>query len=106
MSADLPVASGGAVERRQNGTFAAGVSGNPTGRPKAEREVLDLARENAPDAIRELARIVRDGKSERCRILAAQVLLDRAYGRPSVSIAGDDARAFVGAFAALVAADG
>ena len=85
--------------------FKKGVSGNPGGKPKRLREVArvelapprdvtrgaiaTLARSYAPMAIEELARIVREGKSERFRIMAAEALLDRALGKPKVSIAAD-----------------
>ena len=37
--------------------FKAGCSGNPGGRPRVVREVREIARQCAPDAIKELARL-------------------------------------------------
>jgi len=92
--------------RTSDGKWLPGRSGNPGGRPKEERVVLDLAREYAPAAVRELARIAVEGKSERCRVLAATALLDRAYGRPATVINGDGAGGFLAGFAALIAGPG
>jgi hypothetical protein len=59
-----------------------GKSGNPGGRPKVLGEVQELARQYAPSAIVELARLSQKAKSETARIAAIRELLDRGYGRP------------------------
>jgi hypothetical protein len=41
-----------------------------------------LARQHAPSAIAELARLAVKAKSETARIAATRELLDRGYGRP------------------------
>ena len=61
--------------------FSEGVSGNPGGRPKVLGEVQELARQYAPSAIAELARLALKAKSETARIAAIRELLDRGYGR-------------------------
>ena len=61
--------------------FSKGVSGNPGGRPKVLGEVQELARQYAPSAIAELARLALKAKSETARIAAIRELLDRGYGR-------------------------
>jgi hypothetical protein len=58
-----------------------GWSGNPGGRPKVLGEVQELARQYAPTAIVELARLALKAKSETARIAAIRELLDRGYGR-------------------------
>jgi hypothetical protein len=63
-----------------------GESGNPTGRPVAEREVVELARQYSPEAIRKLAAIMRSGLPQQA-IIAANSILDRAYGRPKQAVA-------------------
>ena len=62
--------------------FRKGESGNPGGRPKVLAEIQELARQSAPSAIAELARLALKAKSETARIAAIRELLDRGYGRP------------------------
>jgi hypothetical protein len=66
--------------------FPKGQSGNPGGRPKVLGEVQELARQHAPSAIAELARLALKAKSETARIAAIRELLDRSYGRPRQSM--------------------
>jgi hypothetical protein len=71
--------------------FKKGRSGNPGGQPRHPpevnfREVVRLARSYAPAALTELARIVREGRSERMRIMAAQELLDRGFGKAKQTV--------------------
>jgi hypothetical protein len=61
--------------------FPKGKSGNPGGRPKVLGEVQALARQYAPTAIVELARLALKAKNETARIAAIRGLLDRGYGR-------------------------
>ena len=61
--------------------FPKGKSGNPGGRPKVLGEVQALARQYAPTAIVELARLALKAKNETARIAAIRELLDRGYGR-------------------------
>ena len=67
--------------------------GNPGGRPKVAAEVRELARQQAPDAIAALVRIMMEGKSDAARVSAAVALLDRGWGKPKqeVEVQGDAA---------------
>lgn len=69
--------------------FKKGQSGNPGGRPKAEREVLALAREYAPAAIDRLFYWMGTDNAK-ASVSACNAILDRAYGKPTQPISGDD----------------
>lgn len=62
--------------------FQKGSCPNPGGRPKEIRELKEMAREYTVEAITTFARIMRDEDAPHAaRILAADKLLDRGYGR-------------------------
>jgi hypothetical protein len=66
--------------KQMNGRFQPGRSGNPGGRPRAAHSITELARQHAPDAIKTLADIAKNG-TPGARVSAAIALLDRAYGK-------------------------
>ena len=65
--------------------FRPGQSGNPGGRPKAERNVRELAQQHTVEAVEALVDVVRTGKPAE-RVQAATALLDRGWGRPPTAI--------------------
>jgi hypothetical protein len=57
--------------------FVKGQSGNPGGKPKEIKNVIEMARTHT------LAEIVSDGEApSAARVAAANVLLERAWGKP------------------------
>ncbi|UEM06359.1 hypothetical protein JL101_013290 [Skermanella rosea] len=62
-----------------------GVSGNPGGRPKLEVNIRNLAQQNSMEALETLVEVMRTGKPGE-RLIAANAILDRAYGRPTQSV--------------------
>ena len=63
--------------RAINGQFLSGHSGNPSGRPKDEHQVAELARSYSAEAIETLVDLMRNAREDRVRGTAAQALLDR-----------------------------
>ena len=61
--------------------FQPGQSGNPGGRPKGEAKVRAAAQEHGEAAIGVLFAALSD-EDARVRIKAAEVLLDRGFGKP------------------------
>lgn len=69
--------------RTRQGTFKSGVSGNPGGRPKAVRELLERARGSVPEAFDLAERLVRDDAADpRVRLEAAKFLTAYGLGPP------------------------
>lgn len=57
---------------------------------KSTASVKEMAGKHGPEAIAVLAKIMMEGETEPGRIAAAKELLDRAYGKSTQPIAGDD----------------
>jgi hypothetical protein len=70
-----------------NPDWVPGVSGNPSGRPKDPTKAL--AKQYTEEALNRLVEIMRTG-SERGAITAAQIIMERAYGKPTQPISGDE----------------
>jgi hypothetical protein len=65
-TAGQPAQNSGVQQMRPRGRpFQRGISGNPGGRPRELRDVIELARSHSPAAITTLAKIVRDEASAR-----------------------------------------
>ena len=65
--------------------------GRQKGAPnKATAEVKALAREYAPTALREIARLACEAESESVRVAACKEILDRAYGKATQPHSGSD----------------
>ena len=87
--------------RAQNGQFLAGHSGNPSGRPKDEHQVAELARSYA-EAIETLVDLMRNAKEDRVRGTATQALLDRGWGKPKVEALSEKPEGYLAALQAAV----
>lgn len=68
--------------------FQPGQSGNPGGRPKGEAKLREAAQQHADAALAVLAEALSDA-DKRIALKAAELLLDRAYGKPTQKVAGD-----------------
>ena len=65
--------------------FKKGQSGNPGGRPKAEKEVVEAARAAGPRCVEVLVDLL-DHNDSRVRMAAAEQLLNRGFGKPKAQI--------------------
>jgi hypothetical protein len=82
----------GAKRGRKPGTPKTG--GRQKGTPnkltaKLKAKISDLAQDYGPMAMQVLVDIAEHGESETARITAATAILDRAYGKPAQTVAGD-----------------
>ncbi len=67
---------------RHAGMFKPGVSGNPSGRPKSDKTIRDLAKVHTQSALKTLSSIVKNPKaSDTARVQACNALLDRGWGK-------------------------
>jgi hypothetical protein len=69
--------------------FPKGVSGNPAGVPKAYQAMAKLARSYSNEAIDKLVEIMRNKRSPKLALKAAEILLDRAWGKTPQAIVGE-----------------
>jgi hypothetical protein len=72
--------------------FAKGNKANPGGRPKLPEDVKhvrELAREYTQEAVKALVETIKDGGWS-AKVAAANVLLDRGWGKAEQPIVGDE----------------
>jgi len=66
-----------------------GQSGNPGGRPCLPAELKALAQAKAADAIKIAVQLMESAESEQVRLAAANVIMDRGYGKPAQHVDAD-----------------
>ena len=77
--------------RQNNGKFAKGNCANPGGRPKLPEELKQLCRAKAEEAINVAAELLNDTQQPgTVRLKAAEILLDRGYGKAPQALTGED----------------
>ena len=82
------------ITRDTGGRFTPGVSGNPSGRPKIPEEFRELAQTHSIDALKTVVEILQNPNTKDAdRLRAADMILDRALGKPpqysDIEVAGD-----------------
>lgn len=66
-----------------------GYTGNPGGRPKMPTELKEAFQKLGPEALKTLTDVMRNSDQDAVRVKAAEVILDRGYGKASQPIEGD-----------------
>ena len=85
-----PVNSGNRKKTEKPTTFKPGQSGNPNGRPKQPKEFKDLVKANTVPALQAVIEIMNDPHTKpNDRLKAAELIIDRAYGKATQPIDGD-----------------
>lgn len=65
--------------------FKPGQSGNPSGRPKKDRDLTLLAKDESEKALKVLIKLM-GSDDDRVALQAAQAILDRAVGKPRQTV--------------------
>ncbi len=74
-----------AIVRSHSGRFAAGYSGNPGGLRGLPSDIKDQLEAGVPKAVGKLINLI-NSQDDRVALAAADTLLSRLYGKPSVAV--------------------
>lgn len=84
--------------RDASGRFAPGSSGNPGGRPKTAKAFRELQRERSFAVSDKLYVTALTGKGTITQVMAAKLIIERAWGRVPVEVSGPKGKPLDGAF--------
>jgi hypothetical protein len=85
-----PVNPANRTEQKKPTTFKPGKSGNPSGRPKQPQEFKEFVKANVLPAFKVILAVMNDENAKDAdRMKAAEIVIDRAYGKATQLIAGD-----------------
>lgn len=71
------------------GGWKKGQSGNPTGRPAADKEIQELALSKSLEAFKKIGDLMASSDDERIQLQAAEKILERAYGKARQTLEHD-----------------
>ena len=75
------------TKKQKGGRFKPGQSGNPSGRPKIPEDVKAAFKELTPQAVETLKGIMLNPLAKDAdRIKAAEIIMDRGYGKPTQAV--------------------
>lgn len=66
--------------------FKKGQSGNPGGKAKSLKPLVDLAREHSAEALEKIIALMRASDDERVQLAAAQTIIERGYGKATQAV--------------------